>query len=101
MDLEKEVRAGDVQELAFAPLERAIRQVTGVVIEFHRKHPAFRTLLAEAPLSKDALDQKHLLAQTFIDHLSEMLTARNPKLYNQDALATARIPLPPFTGFLP
>jgi Tetracyclin repressor-like, C-terminal domain len=69
--LAKEVRAAGVQELASAPLEKAIRQATGVLLEFHRKHPAFRTLLAEAPLSKDALEQKHLLAQTFIDQLSE------------------------------
>src|ERR1700721_2361790 len=48
MDLRKKERAADKQELAAAPLEQTIRQVTGVVIEFHRKHAAFRTLLAEA-----------------------------------------------------
>jgi AcrR family transcriptional regulator len=100
-DLAKEVRTADVQELASAPLQKAIQQVTGVVIEFHRKHPAFRTLLAEAPLSRDALEQKHLLAQTFIDQLSEMLTARNPKLNKQDALWSAEIVLTALRGFLP
>src|ERR1700678_4756033 len=58
MDLAKEERAADIEKLASAPLEEAIREVTGVVIEFHRKHPAFATLHAEAPLSKDAAEQK-------------------------------------------
>ena len=101
MDLAKEERAADIQELASAPLEEAIRQLTGVVIEFHRKHPAFRTLYAEAPLSKDTLEQKHLLSQTFIDHLSEVLRARNPKLDKQEAPWSAEIVLTALIGFLP
>jgi AcrR family transcriptional regulator len=101
MDLAKEVRAADIQELASAPLEKAIREVTGVVIEFHRKHSAFATLHAEAPLSKDAAEQKRLLSQTFIDHLSEVLRARNPKLDKQDALWSAKIVLTALIGFQP
>ena len=101
MDLAKEERAADLQKLASAPLEEAIRQVTEVVIEFHGKHPAFRTLYAEAPLSKDTLEQKHLLSQTFIDHLSEVLRARNPKLDKQEALWSAEIVLTALIGFLP
>jgi AcrR family transcriptional regulator len=100
-DLAKEERAADVQELASAPLEEAIREVTGGVIEFHRKHPAFATLHAEAPLSKDAAEQKRLLSQTFIDHLSEVLRAKNPKLEKQDALWSAKIVLTALIGFLP
>ena len=100
-DLAKEERATDIQKLASAPLEEAIREVTGVVIEFHRKHPAFATLHAEAPLSKDAAEQKRLLSQTFIDHLSEVLRARNPKLEKQDALWSAKIVLTALIGFLP
>jgi AcrR family transcriptional regulator len=101
MDLAKEERAASIEELASAPLEEAIRQVTEVVIEFHRKHPAFRTLYAEAPLSKDTLEQKHILSQTFIDHLSEVLRARNPKLDKQEALWSAEIVLTALIGFLP
>ena len=101
MDLAKEERAADIQELASAPLEEAIRQLTGVVIEFHRKHPAFRTLYAEAPLSKGTLEQKHLLSQTFIDHLSEVLRARNPKLDKQEAPWSAEIVFTALIGFLP
>ena len=101
VDLAKEERAASIQELASAPLEDAIRRVTGVVIEFHRKHPAFATLHAEAPLSKDATEQKRLLVQTFIDHLSEVLRARNPKLDVQDALWSAEIVLTALIGFLP
>ena len=100
-DLAKEERATDIQKLASAPLEEAIREVTGVVIGFHRKHPAFATLHAEAPLSKDAAEQKRLLSQTFIDHLSEVLRARNPKLEKQDALWSAKIVLTALIGFLP
>jgi len=101
MDLAKEERAADIQELASAPLEEAIREVTGVVIEFHRKHPAFATLHAEAPLSKGTVEQKRLLVQTFIDHLSEVLRARNPKLDEQHALWSAEIVLIALRGFLP
>jgi AcrR family transcriptional regulator len=101
MELAPEVQAADIQELASAPLAEAIRRVNGVVIEFHRKHPAFRTLLAEAPLSKDTREQKHLLSQTFIDHLSEVLRARNPKLDKQEALWSAEIVLTALIGFLP
>jgi hypothetical protein len=93
--------AADVQELASVPLEEAIPRVTGVVIQFHRKHPAFLTLLADAPLSKDAIEQKHLLAKTFIDHLSEVLRARNSKLDRQDALWSAEVVLTALRGFLP
>jgi hypothetical protein len=71
------------------------------VIEFHRKHPAFRTRYAEAPLSKDTLERKHLLSQTFIDHLSEVLRARNSKLDKQEALWSAEIVLTALIGFLP
>ena len=101
MDLAKKERAADIQKLASAPLEEAIREVTGVVIEFHRKHPAFATLHAEAPLSKDTVDQKHLLSQTFINHLSEVLIARNSNLDKQDALWSAKIVLTALIGFLP
>jgi AcrR family transcriptional regulator len=101
MDLAKEVRAADLQELVAAPLEEAIRQVTGVVIEFNRKHAAFHTLYTEAPLSKDTLEQKQLLSQTFIDHLSEVLIARNPQLDKQDALWSSEIVLTTVKGFLP
>jgi AcrR family transcriptional regulator len=100
-DLAKEERTADIRELASAPLEEAIRRVTGVVIEFHLKHPAFCTLYAEAPLSKDTLEQKHLLSRTFIDHLSEVLRARNPKLDKQDALWSAEIVQTALIGFLP
>jgi AcrR family transcriptional regulator len=101
MDLAKEERAADIQELASAALDGAIRQVTGVVIEFNRRNPAFYTLYAQAPLSKDALEQKNLLVQTFIDHLSEVLRARNPKLDEQHALWSAEIVLIALRGFLP
>lgn len=101
MDLAKAERAADIQKLASAPLEEAIRQVTGVVIEFNRKHPAFNTLHAEAPHSKEALEQKHLLTQTFVDHLSKVLIARNPKLDKRDALWSAEIILTALVGFLP
>ena len=101
IELAKEVRATDIQELVSAPLEEAIRQVTGVVIEFNRKHAAFNTLYTEAPLSKDTLEHKHLLSQTFIDNFSEVLRARNPKLDKQDALWNAEIVLTTVKGFLP
>jgi AcrR family transcriptional regulator len=100
-DLAKEERVANIEKLASAPLEEAIRQVTGVVIEFHRKHPAFRTLYAEAPLSKDTVEQKRLLVQTFIDILSEVLSIRNPKLNSQDTLWSAEIVLTALIGFLP
>jgi AcrR family transcriptional regulator len=101
MDLAKEERAADTQKLVSAPLEEAIRQVTGVVIEFHRKHPAFRTLYADAPLSKDTVEQKRLLVQTFIDIVSKVLCTRNPKLDKGDALWSAEIVLTALIGFLP
>ena len=71
------------------------------MIEFNRKHPAFLTLHTEAPLSKDTIEQKHVVSQTFIDHLSEVLIARNPKLDKQDALWSAEIVLTALRGFLP
>jgi AcrR family transcriptional regulator len=101
IDLAKEVRTADIQELVSAPLEEAIRQFTGVVIEFNRKHAAFHTLYAEAPLSNDTLEQKQLLSQTFIDYLSEVLIARNPQLDKQDVLWRAEIVLTTVKGFLP
>ena len=84
-----------------ASLEEAIRRITGVVIEFNRKHAAFHTLYTEAPLSKDTIEQKQLLSQTFIDRLSEVLIARNPQLDKQDVLWSAGIVLTTVKGFLP
>jgi AcrR family transcriptional regulator len=101
MELAKEVRAADIQGLVSAPLEEAIRQFTGVVIEFNRKHAAFNTLYTEAPLSKDTHEQKQLLSQTFIDHLSAVLMARNSQLDKQDVLWSAEIVLTTVKGFLP
>ena len=101
IDLAKEVRAADIKELVSAPLEEAIRRITGVVIEFNRKHAAFHTLYTEAPLSKDTLEQKQLLSQTFIDYLSEVLIARNPQLDKQDVFWSAEIVLTTVKGFLP
>jgi AcrR family transcriptional regulator len=101
MDLAKEVQAADIQELVSAPLEEAIRQVTGVVIEFNRKHAAFHTLYTEAPLSKDTHEQKQLLSHAFIEHLSGVLMARNPQLDKQDVLWSAEIVLTTVKGFLP
>jgi AcrR family transcriptional regulator len=101
MDLAKQVRAADIQELVSAPLEEAIRQFTGVVIEFNRKHAAFNTLYTEAPLSKDTREHKHLLSQTFIDNFSEVLRARSPKLDKEDALWNAEVVLIALKGFLP
>jgi AcrR family transcriptional regulator len=101
IDLAKQERAADIQELVSAPLEDAIRRVTGVVIAFHLKHPAFCTVYAEAPLSKDTVKQKHLLSQNFIEHLSEVLIGRNPKLDKRNALWSAEIVLTTLIGFLP
>jgi AcrR family transcriptional regulator len=101
IELAKEVRAAEIQELVSAPLEDAIRQVTGVVIEFNRKHGAFNTLYTEAPLSKDTLEQKQLLSEAFIDHFSEVLIARNPQLDKQDVLWSAEFVLTTVKGFLP
>src|SRR5277367_5075447 len=101
MDLANEERTADTKKLASASLEDAIRQITGVVIEFHRKHPAFRTLYAEAPLSKDTVEQKRLLVQTFVDIVSKVLSTRNPKLDKRDALWSAEIVLTALIGFLP
>jgi AcrR family transcriptional regulator len=96
----KELRAVDIPELASAPLEEAIRQFTGVVIEFNRKHPAFNTLHAEAPHCKEALEQKRLLTQTFVDQLSKVLIAKNPKIDKQDAVWSSEIVLTAVIGFL-
>src|ERR1700678_2223864 len=101
IELAKEVWATEIQELVSAPLEEVIRQVTGVVIEFNRKHAAFNTLYTEAPLSKDTLEQKQLLSQAFIEHLSEVLIARNPQLDKQYVLWNAEFVLTPVKGFLP
>jgi AcrR family transcriptional regulator len=99
-DEAKELRAVAIPELASAPLEEAIRQFTGVVIEFNRKHPAFNTLHAEAPHSMEALEQKRLLTQTFVDQLSKVLIAKNPKLDKQDAVWSSEIVLTAVIGFL-
>src|ERR1700689_3429523 len=47
MDLAKEERAADIQKLASAPLEEAIRQVTGAEIEFYAKFLAVRALYTQ------------------------------------------------------
>jgi hypothetical protein len=58
-------------------------------------------MILSTPLSKDTIEQKHVVSQTFIERLSEVLIARNPKLDRQDARWSAEIVLTALRGFLP
>jgi AcrR family transcriptional regulator len=99
--LERLERAADIASLSKRPLVEAVSRINEVVIEFHQKNPAFLTLLMEAPLSKDAMNEKHRLSQTFIECLAELLVARNPKISRAEALWNADVCLTVLKGFLP
>jgi AcrR family transcriptional regulator len=95
--------AAEERDLDLAPplsLDDAVSRLLNTVITFHRKYPAFRALLTEAPLSPSILDQKHLLSQTFVERLAGILTARNPALPSAEALWHAGICLTILKGFL-
>jgi len=70
--------------------------------EFHRKHPAFLTLLADAPLSKDAIEQKAIFREIFVDNTSPRCCVREiPNAIQTDALGVPSCPNRPLRGFLP
>ena len=94
-------KSQDLQELQGMPLERMVQAFLDPVIGFHLENPVFRTLLTEAPLSKSAKRQKHLLSQTFIDRLASLLLRKNPRMTRAEAHWNADICLTVLKAFLP
>ena len=94
-------RGFDPVAIGKMPLDTAIAHITDIVIEFHCKHPAFLTLLTEAPLSQDTRQKKHQLSQTFNEKLAELLVTRNRSLSAKESLWHADVCLTVLKGFLP
>jgi len=99
--LAEEETAADLALLAKRPLAEAVAAIMEIVVVFHQKYPAFRTLLTEAPLSEGAMGEKHRLSETFVGQLAEFLRMRRPTLAKAEALWSGEVCLTILKGFLP
>lgn len=70
------------------------------MLNFHKTHPAFLTLLLDAPLSKETMAAKHAMIVKFIDRLAAMFRLRDPSMKPSDAHWSAQICMITFKGFI-
>jgi AcrR family transcriptional regulator len=78
----------------------AIHELIDLCIRFNREHPEFHTLVADAPLSAAARDEKHALGQVFVDFIAERLRRELPTLSLKETKLHGRVALMIFRGIL-
>jgi len=90
----------DYASLARMDLADMVSGITDPLINFHKTHPAFITLLLDAPLSKETKEAKHAMMVKFIGRLAAMFRLRDPEMQQSDAEWAAQICLMVFKGFI-
>jgi AcrR family transcriptional regulator len=78
----------------------AIQQLLTVCISFNRKHPEFHTLVADAPLSPAAREEKQALGRVFVDFIAARLRSQLPSLSRPQAAHHGEVALMIFRGIL-
>jgi AcrR family transcriptional regulator len=78
----------------------AIHELIDLCIRFNREHPEFHTLVADAPLSAAARNEKHALGQAFVDFIAERLRRELPSLSRTEASHHGEVALMIFRGIL-
>jgi AcrR family transcriptional regulator len=91
----------DFKSIGKMPKDKILSAVMDPLFDFHKNHPAFLSLLLDAPLSEETMAAKHALTKGFIERLSSILRTRNPKLEQSEAEYAAEISMIMFKGFIP
>jgi AcrR family transcriptional regulator len=90
----------DFESFAGMDLADMVSAVMDPLLNFHKTHPAFLTLLLDAPLSKETMDAKHAIMKKFIDRLAAMFRLREPEMEPVDADWAAQTCMMVFKGFI-
>lgn len=81
-------------------LAEAVASLLEASLRFHRKYPAFHTLLAQAPLSATARQEKEALADVFVGFVADRLRRAATGLSRAQAIHHAEVSLMIFKGIL-
>jgi AcrR family transcriptional regulator len=83
--------------LSFA---EAVTELIDVCMGYNRRRPEFHTLVADAPLSASAREDKQALGQVFIDFIADRLRHEQPTLSRSEAAHYGQVALMIFRGIL-
>lgn len=88
---------------AYAKLdvEALVSALMNPLLKFHSRHPAFLTLMLDAPLSQEVKSIKHAIGQEFTTKMATLFRSRSPALSNKEAEWTAEVTMIIYKGFLP
>ena len=78
----------------------AVGELIDVCISFNRKHPESHTLVADAPLSPSAREDKRFIGQVFVDFIEIRLRRDLPTLSRSEAAHHGQVALMIFRGIL-
>ena len=78
----------------------AIHELLDVCMRFNRTRPEFHTLVADAPLSTAAREDKRVLGQVFVDFIAARLRRELPTLSRSEAAHHGHVALMIFRGIL-
>ena len=78
----------------------AIHELIDVCMSFNRTRPEFHALVADAPLSADAREDKRVLGQVFVDFIAVRLRRALPTLSRSEAAHHGQVALMIFRGIL-
>jgi AcrR family transcriptional regulator len=91
----------DLQSFSRMNLTNMVSAIMDPLFNFHKSHPAFLTLLLDAPLSKETMAAKHAIMEKFLERLATMFRLRNPKMKPADADWAAQVSMIIYKGFCP
>jgi len=92
--------AMDFKSFARMDLTSMVSAITDPLLNFHKTHPAFLTLLLDAPLPKETRDAKHAITVKFCGRLSAMFRLHDPTIDVADADWAAQVCMIVFKGFI-
>jgi len=78
----------------------SIHELLDVCMRFNRTRPEFHTLVADAPLSVAAREDKRVLGQVFVDFIAARLRLALPTLSRSEAAHHGQVALMIFRGIL-
>jgi len=78
----------------------SIHELIDVCMSFNRTRPEFHTLVADAPLSVAAREDKRVLGQVFVDFIAVRLRRALPTLSRSEATHHGQVALMIFRGIL-
>jgi AcrR family transcriptional regulator len=90
----------DFDSFARMDIENMVSGITDPLLNFHKTHPAFLTLLLDAPLPKETWAAKHAIMQKFVGRLAAMFRLRDPEMAPADADWAGQICMIVFKGFI-